>query len=80
MVIVFNLFRKKLKYDVIALDMDGIDNLPEETINYHHFQKILEKLCKLKKSCNYKQNINRIYNEKLHHNCLQKFHTLRLKT
>ena len=30
-----------------------------------------EKLCKLRKSCNHKLNINRIYNEKFHYNCLQ---------
>ena len=46
--------------------------------NYNHLQKILEKLCKLKKSCNHKRNINRINNEKLHYNCLQQLPTLRL--
>ena len=43
-------------------------------------QKILEKLCKLRKSCNHKRNINRIYNESLHYYCLQQLSTLRLKT
>ena len=47
---------------------------------YSHLQKILEKLCELRKSCNHKRNINRIYNEKLHCNCLQQLPTLRLKT
>ena len=32
------------------------------------------------KSCNHKQNINRIYIENLHNNCLQQLPTLRLKT
>ena len=45
---------------------------------YNHLQKILEKLRKLRKSCNHKRNINRIYNEKLHINCLQQLPTLRL--
>ena len=35
------------------------------------FSKILEKLCKLRKSCNHKRNINRIYNEKAYYNFLQ---------
>ena len=33
-----------------------------------------------RKICNQKQNINGIYNKKLHDNCLQKVPTLRLKT
>ena len=43
-------------------------------------QKILEKLRKLRKSCNHKWIINGIYNKRLHYNCLQQFPTLRLKT
>ena len=38
---------------------------------YNHLQRMLEKLRKLRKSCNHKQNINGIYNEKLHYHCLQ---------
>ena len=34
-------------------------------------QKIWRKLHKLSKSCNHKQNINGIYNEQLHCNCLE---------
>ena len=44
------------------------------------FAKILEKLRKLRKTCNHKPNINRIYNEKLHYNRLQELPTLRLNT
>ena len=38
---------------------------------YNHLEKILEKLRKLKESCNHKRNINRMYNEKLHYNWFQ---------
>ena len=31
---------------------------------YNGVQKILDKLCKLRKSCNRKRNINGIYNDK----------------
>ena len=41
------------------------------TYIYNRVQKIWEKLCKLRKSCNHKRNNNKIYNEKLHWNCLQ---------
>ena len=34
---------------------------------YNHLQKILEKLRKLKKSCDHKQNISKMYDEKLHY-------------
>ena len=44
------------------------------------FAKILEKVHKLRKSCNHKRNINRVYNEKLHCTCLQQLAILRLKT
>ena len=44
------------------------------------FAKTLEKLCKFWKSCNRNQNINGIYNKKLHNNCLQLLPALRLKT
>ena len=47
---------------------------------FNHLQKTVEKLCKFRKRCNHKQNINGIYNEKLHDNCLQQLPTLRLKT
>ena len=47
---------------------------------YNHLQKTLEKLRKFRKSCNHKQNINGIYNEKLQNDCLQQLPTLRLKT
>ena len=43
-------------------------------------QKILEKLLKLRKNCNHKRNINRIYNKKLHYNYPQQLPTLKLKT
>ena len=36
------------------------------------------KLRKLRKGCNHKRNINGIYNEQLHYNCLQQLSTLRL--
>ena len=42
-------------------------------------QKILEKLCKLRKSCNHEWNINGIYNKKLPYNYLKQLSTLRLK-
>ena len=48
--------------------------------SYNHLQKTLEKLRKFWKSCNHKQNINGIYNAKLHNNCLQQLPTLRLRT
>ena len=35
--------------------------------SYNHLQKMLEKLHKLRKSCNHKQDINRIYSDKLHY-------------
>ena len=38
---------------------------------YNYFQNVLEKLRKLRKSCNYKGNINRIYIDRLHYNCFQ---------
>ena len=41
---------------------------------------ILRKFKQVRKSCNYKQNINRIYNEHLHYNCLQQLPNLRLKS
>ena len=47
---------------------------------YNHLQKALEILRKFKKSCKHKENINGIYNEKLHKNYLQQLPTLRLKT
>ena len=47
---------------------------------YNRVQKILEKLRKLRKSYNHKRNINGIYNEKLHYNCLHQLPTVRLKT
>ena len=47
---------------------------------YNHFQKVLENLRKLRKSCNRKRNINRMYNDKLLYNCLQQLRSLRLKT
>ena len=40
----------------------------------------MQKLRKLRKSCNHEQNINGTYNEKLHYNCLQQLPTLRLRT
>ena len=46
----------------------------------YSFAKNIGKTVKLRKSCNRKQNINRIYYEKLHYNCLQKLQTLKLKT
>ena len=48
--------------------------------SYNPVQKILENLSKLRKSCNHKRNINGIYNEKLHYNCLHQLPTLRHKT
>ena len=47
---------------------------------YIHLQKILEKLRKLRKVCNYKRNFNEIYHEKLHYNCVQQLPSLRLET
>ena len=46
----------------------------------NRMQKIWEKLHKLRKSCNHKGNIYRIYSEKLHQNYIQQLSTLRLKT
>ena len=43
---------------------------------YNRVQKILEELCNFRKSCNYKQNINGIYNEMLYYNCLQQLPSL----
>ena len=34
---------------------------------YNHLQKILEKLRKLKKTCDHNRNISKIYDEKLHY-------------
>ena len=48
-------------------------------LNYNCVQKIWEKLRKLRKSCNHKRNINRIYSERLHYNCLEQLPTLRLR-
>ena len=46
---------------------------------YSHLQKILEKLRKLRKSCDHKRNINIIYNEKRHYKCLQQLPNSRLR-
>ena len=43
-------------------------------------EKIWEQLCKLRKNCHHKQNINRMLNEQLQYNCLQQLWTLRLKS
>ena len=48
--------------------------------NYRYLQKLLEIFRKLRKSCNHKRNINRIYNEKLHYNSLQQLLTFTLET
>ena len=48
--------------------------------NYQSVQKILEKLGAVRKSCNHKSNMKRIYNKKLPYNCLRQSPTLRLKT
>ena len=44
------------------------------------FAKNIDKLLKLRKSCNHKRKINRIYNEKLNYNYFQQLPNLRLKT
>ena len=41
--------------------------------------KNIGKIVQVKKSCNHKRNINRIFNEKLHYSCLQQLPTVRLK-
>ena len=51
----------------------------EEHFSDIHLQNILEKLPKLRKSYNHKRNINIIYDETLHYNCLQQLRTLSLK-
>ena len=48
--------------------------------NYNRVQKMLEKMRKLRKSCNHKWNINGIYNRKLCYISLQQLLTLVLKT
>ena len=50
------------------------------SLTFNHLQKILEKLRKLRKSCTYKRNINRMYYDKLYHKYLQQLPTLRLNT
>ena len=40
----------------------------------------MESLRKLRKSCKHNRNINGVYNEKLHYNCIQQLSTLRLKS
>ena len=50
------------------------------SLSFSHLQKILEKLRKLRKSCNHKRNINRMYYDKLHHKYLQQLPNLRLNT
>ena len=57
-----------------------VEKESRQITDYNNLQKMLEKLHKLGKSCNLKRNINRMYNEKLHYNCLQQLPTLRLKT
>ena len=52
-------------------------NVPSNYYIYNRVQKILEKLCKLRKSCKHKWSINGIYNKKLPHKCLQQLPTLR---
>ena len=52
--------------------------LRNKSRSYNHLQKILEELSELRKSCNHKRNIDRIYYEKLHYNYLQQFLTVRL--
>ena len=58
-----------------------INTINDKTTNFHWFfqpnllsaikyQKKLEKLRKLRKSCNHKWNINRIYNTKLPYSCI----------
>ena len=47
---------------------------------YNCMQKICKKLWKLRKSCNHKRNIKRMYNKQLQYYCLQQLPTLRLKT
>ena len=39
----------------------------------------MEKIGKLRKSCNHKRNVNGIYNEKLHNNWLLQLPSLRLR-
>ena len=62
----------------VALQIAELQQLGSPS--YNHLQKLLEKLSKLRKSFNHKRNINRIYNEKLHYNCLKQLPTLRLNT
>ena len=54
--------------DKITFKQDKLDERVEiKFIHNNNLQKILEKLSKLRKSCNHKQNMNRICNEKLHY-------------
>ena len=68
---------------VTSNNLRKVQEFPVNEIQHrdcNHFQKILEKLRKLRKSCNHKRNINRIYNEKVYYNFLQQLLTLRLRT
>ena len=44
----------------------GLKNFKFEYFSDNRVQNISEKVCKLRKSCNHKRNINRISKEKLH--------------
>ena len=72
----------------IRLMLSSMNHLPLlsffgcQTRNVEKLQscaKIIGKIAQAKKSCNYKWNINGIYNEKLCYNCLQQLLTLRLR-
>ena len=69
-----------LKLYAVGVDLQlNLKMISQTTLIYSHLQKILEKIPKLRKSCNHKRNINRIYNEKMHYYCLQQMPNLRLK-
>ena len=72
-----NVFNSIIPVIILKASLNLLFHL-EHILYYNCVQKLLEKSCKLRKSCNYKQHINKIYNEKLHYNCLQQLLTIRL--
>ena len=69
-------FAVQVKY-VVSINMKDLETCG--TFINNCVEKMLEKLRKLRKSCNHKWNINRIYNEKLRYYCAQQLPTVRLK-
>ena len=74
-----DVFTSNLKHFYISSESFSLSFL-SFLVNLESFVKDMGKLCKLRKNCNHKQNINVTYIGQLHCNCLQQLPNLRLKT